>query len=183
MFHRTERLLLRPVFFEDWQAIHAAMDDFGVVSMLARAPWPYGEVDAREFVLQSPARRTPRFMITLPGGEGSAVIGCIGMDASDEGIELGYWIARNHWGQGYATEAGRAAVEIARMLGHTRLLAGHATDNPASGRVLSKLGFEATGEIRNQFSRGRDGVAAVRRMALQLCAAGCDDSGPQLRAA
>ncbi len=38
-----------------------------------------------------------------------AVIGCVGIDESDGGVELGYWIARQHWGHGYATEAARGA--------------------------------------------------------------------------
>ena len=43
-----------------------------------------------------------------------------------------------------ATEAGRALIMLARMLGHKTILAGHAVDNPASGKVLQKLGFRPT---------------------------------------
>ena len=50
MFHRSERLLLRPPWPEDWQAVHAGIADEGVVRNLARAPWPYAEEDARDDV-------------------------------------------------------------------------------------------------------------------------------------
>ena len=47
----------------------------------------------------------------------------------------GYWIAREHWGRGFATEAGRQIIEIARTLGLARLDTSYFADNPASGRV------------------------------------------------
>lgn len=49
MFHRTQRLFLRPVFPEDWEAIFVGIADEGVVRNLARAPWPYRADDARHF--------------------------------------------------------------------------------------------------------------------------------------
>ena len=42
MFFRSERLFLRPVWPEDWQAILNGIADEAVVRNLARAPWPYG---------------------------------------------------------------------------------------------------------------------------------------------
>ena len=96
-------------------------------------------------------------------------MGCIGIDATDTGeTELGYWIGRRHWGQGYATEAGRAVIDIARMLGHERLVASHFVDNPASGRVLRKLGFAPTGKVTARHSCGRGGESPAMEYALQL---------------
>jgi RimJ/RimL family protein N-acetyltransferase len=84
------------------------------------------------------------------------LIGSCGIGKADGQVELGYWIARSHWGLGYASEAARAVLGIARALGHRRLIAGHFTDNPASGRVLRKIGFRATGktELRHSKARG-----------------------------
>mgnify|MGYP003390377766 CR=1 FL=1 len=50
MFARTERLLLRPPFAEDAEAIARAIGDEGIVRNLATAPWPYGVADAAAWV-------------------------------------------------------------------------------------------------------------------------------------
>ena len=121
MFHRSERLLLRPAWPEDWQQVFGGIADEGVVRNLARAPWPYHAEDARQFVQLAVDPMFPRFLITR--ADDAALVGCIGIDACDEGdVELGYWIARQHWGRGYATEAGRAVLEVAHMLGHRRVV-------------------------------------------------------------
>ena len=87
---------------------------------------------------------------------------------------MGYWIAQRHWGQGYATEAGRAVLDIAATLGHRELVASHFLDNPASGKVLRKLGFEPTGVTQERWSCGRGSHApsALYRRLLGSAAAG-----------
>ena len=81
--------------------------------------------------------------------------------------ELGYWIARDCWGRGYASEAARGALEVARLLGYRRI-GGHFTDNPASGRVLRKAGFLPTGKIvsRHSSGRGEERTRALYRLDL-----------------
>lgn len=179
MFHRSERLFLRPAFHEDWQAIHAALGhDATIARNLVRAPWPYGEDAAREFAALPQDVRLPHFLVTLPG---TGVIGSAGLGESEGQTELGYWIARDHWGQGYATEAARAVLRIAHTLGHTRLTAGHFADNPASGRVLRKLGFTATGRITPRHSCARGTLVDTVEYALTLGADG--EVPPVMRAA
>lgn len=159
MFHRSERLLLRPVWPEDWQGILGGIADEDVVRNLASAPWPYRESDAREFATRGCDPVQPRFLITK--ADDATVVGCIGIDKVEEfsdAIEMGYWIARPYWGQGFATEAGFAVLEIARSLGHDRVVASHFLDNPASGKVLNKLGFKPTGRVvaRHSCARGKE---------------------------
>ena len=68
------------------------------------------------------------------------------LDQSDATLELGYYLARSHWGCGIATEAGAAITAYGLGLaGPGRIVAGYHDDNPASGRVLAKLGFVAVG--------------------------------------
>ncbi|MGZ3256570.1 MAG: GNAT family N-acetyltransferase, partial [Croceibacterium sp.] len=84
---------------------------------------------------------------------------------------------------GYATEAARGALDVARALGRRRVLAGHYVDNPASGRVLRKLGFRETGEIRPTFCRARGGeLALARRYALDFAEAEASAQGDRMRA-
>ena len=183
MFHRSQRLLLRPIWPEDAQALFAGIADEGVVRNLASAPWPYEERHAREFAARSDAPLFPRFLITRAAD--AQAVGCIGFGpiadaAKDSGaLELGYWIARRFWGQGFATEAGAAVLEIARALGHRALVASHFQDNPASGRVLRKLGFEPTGRVEERFSCGRGEPALALQYWRDLTA----DAGEQQRAA
>lgn len=155
MFARTARLLLRPVWPEDWSALFEAINDEGIVCNLARAPWPYTADDARHYAALPQNPKLPHFLLTLPGDNGQRLIGSCGLGDRDGRAELGYWIAREHWGNGYAAEAGLYVCEMARLLGHKRLIAGHFIDNPASGRVLQKIGFRTTGKITQRYSAGR----------------------------
>ncbi len=167
MFHRSERLLLRPIWPEDWQSVFKGIADEGVVRNLARAPWPYREQDARNFVQSSIDPLFPRFLITR--AKDAVTIGCIGIDPMETGeVELGYWIARPYWRQGFATEAGRAALKVAAALGHKHVHASHFLDNPASGKVLRKLGFASTGRVLQRHSCGRGAKAPVAEYALDL---------------
>jgi len=161
VFHRSQRLLLRPIWPEDWQALFAGIADEGVVRNLARAPWPYRESDARAFAALPADPLHPRFLITRAAD--AVAVGCIGLNAVEEPgtVELGYWIARPFWGQGFATEAGSAVLAIAAALGHREAVASHFLDNPASGKVLRKLGFEPNGRIEERFSCGRGGEASA----------------------
>lgn len=85
------------------------------------------------------------------------MIGMAYLDAiADREANVGYWLDRAHWGRGYAFEAAQALIGFAfndaRLL---KLRAGHAYDNPASGRVLAKLGFKPLDIVmRESLSRG-----------------------------
>ncbi|MBX7483061.1 GNAT family N-acetyltransferase [Qipengyuania qiaonensis] len=174
MFHVTERLLLRPAWPEDADALFGGIADEGVVRNLASAPWPYLPKHADEFVMRDAHPFYPRFLITFPTPEGSEIVGCVGIDPSESGkTELGYWIARAHWGRGFASEAAQGMLEVARLLGHQSIEAGHFIDNPASGKVLRKIGFVPTGKVVPRHSRGRGAEApcALYRLVLTGCTA------------
>ena len=179
MFHVTERLLLRPAWPEDAEALFGGIADQKVVRNLARAPWPYLPEHARQFIAMEQNPRMPSFLLTLPGAHGSKVIGGAGLGEFEGGVELGYWIARSYWGQGFATEASRGVLEVARLLGHERVHGGHFTDNPASGRVLRKLGFRPTGKTAPRHSCARGAMADCVLYQLDLT----QEEGPTLQAA
>ncbi|MDE2403865.1 MAG: GNAT family N-acetyltransferase [Sphingomonadales bacterium] len=172
MFIRSERLFLRPGWPEDWEELLAVIADEGVVRNLAMAPWPYTGDDARAFAAQVQDSRLPHFLVTLPGASGARLVGCVGLAPGDgPEPELGYWIAREHWGKGYATEAARAAMTVARTLGHRGLGAAQFLDNPASGRVLAKLGFRPVGAVE-RWCRSRNArvpAQAWRRELVPAC--------------
>lgn len=176
MFIRSERLFLRPGWPEDWKDLLGLIGDEQVVRNLAKAPWPYTAEDARQFVSMPHEPRLPRFLITEPGAHGARIVGGVGLTSSGSDVELGYWVARAHWGLGFASEAARAVLGLARTLGHARIVASHYIDNPASGRVLRKLGFRDTGRVVERFSKGRGLACPAREYAVQLRESGdCDD--------
>lgn len=159
MFAITPRLLLRPSWPEDAATLHGAIADKGIVRNLATVPWPYALSDAQEFAARSHAMHLPTATIWTRDGRAPSLVGACGLADRDGDIELGYWIARPYWGQGFATEACRAVIRAAKALGHTKLVAEHFIDNPASGSVLRKLGFKATGRVELRHSKGRGGTA------------------------
>ena len=171
MFARTKRLTLRPGWPEDAAALASAIGHESVVTRLSHAPWPYGEDDARHFLASSRAHGDLPLLITALDEGQPRVVGCVGIHPADDAHELGYWLTPAAWGRGYATEAGRQMVEIARSaLGLKRLASGYHVDNPASGRVLAKLGFTPTGRVVTQHCRARGHDVAYVRLELDLTA-------------
>ena len=169
MFARTERLLLRPGWAEDAPALAQAISDEMIVRNLATAPWPYGLRDAEAFLAQPRDPALPSFLIFERTDGAPRLVGSCGLGRRPSGaVELGYWIARQHWGQGFATEAALALIEIARALGLTQLEGSHFLDNPASGRVLEKLGFRPIGITAPRLSCARGAEAQARLLRLVI---------------
>ena len=165
MFARTERLLLRPGFVEDAAELAQAIGHDAVTRNLATAPSPYREEDAVRFLAMHSDPLHPNFLITQRTGGTPRIIGGIGISPDSDGaLELGYWIAPTHWGLGFATEAGRAVVDIARAMHLPKLKAGYFADNPASGKVLRKLGFRTTGRVVQRHSNARGVPVATIEM-------------------
>ena len=175
MFARTERLLLRPGWAEDAPALAQAIADEMIVRNLAVVPWPYSLRDAEAF-LAAPRDPVLPSLLVFERTDGEPVlVGSCGLGRRPSGnVELGYWISRPFWGRGFATEAGLALVEIARAMGIARLEASHFIDNPASGRVLEKLGFQSTGMIAPRLSCARGTETPARYFRMELAAAETD---------
>jgi RimJ/RimL family protein N-acetyltransferase len=170
MFARTERLLLRPGWIEDAPALHRAIADERIVRNLASAPWPYSLAHAEAFLETDRRPAEAAALIFLRGAGAPELIGGVGFGRRPDGaLEFGYWLTPGHWGRGYATEAGRAMIGAARSsLRIGRLESGHFLDNPASGRVLAKLGFRPTGRIVPRYSAGRGEAVPCRQFELEL---------------
>lgn len=93
-----------------------------------------------------------RFAVEIDG----RMAGLVDIDEiTDRKGDLGYWFERAAWGRGYAFEAAQAIIRFAFAdAGLSLLKSGHASDNPASGRVLTNLGFVPL-DIVERFSRPR----------------------------
>ena len=156
MFIRTERLLLRPGWIQDAPALASAIGDEAILTKLAQVPSPYRVSDAEWFLSQPHQRPDVPLLIFQRTHGNPRLIGGTGLHNQGGEAEIGYWLARDVWGLGYATEAARAVINMARhSLRLPRLVSGHFIDNPASGKVLTKLGFRPTGQIVARESKAR----------------------------
>lgn len=162
----TERLVLRPLRLDDAARVSAFTCDPAVARMTGRIPLPHPRIAAEGWILilmaRAPLGRDFVFGVEL---KREGLIGVIGAHRLDEErVEIGYWIGRPYWGEGFATEALRGFIAEAQSLG--TLVAGHFVDNPASGRVLEKAGFVYTGDVEPCFSLARGEKLLSRRMRL-----------------
>ncbi len=153
----TERLTLRPFTSGDAEAFLGLASHWDVARMTSDIPHPLTLADARIWLQTAPDEA--RFALM----ENGRLIGGAGyFQHAPEAVEVGFWLGRAYWGRGLATEAVTSVVGYGLL--HTRTAAftsSHFTDNPASGRVLAKLGFEPTGTARiHSVARGTD-VAAI----------------------
>jgi RimJ/RimL family protein N-acetyltransferase len=181
MFARTPRLLLRPGWMEDAPALAEAIGDTAILRNLTSVPAPYDEADAREFLARVQDPRLPSLLAFSRTLGAPRLIGGCGVHMSKDGEpELGYWIARRYWGLGFATEAARAVLNMARAAGVRGIRAAHFTDNPASGNVLRKLGFRFSGRAEQRHSPARGAPADCLIFEQGLDAQGAVDTAMDL---
>lgn len=184
MFARTPRLLLRPGFPEDALALSNAIGDEAIVRNLAAVPWPYGMRDAEAFLASPKDPILPSLLIFERGSGAPQLVGSCGLARRPSGaVEMGYWIAKPFWGRGFATEACIALIDIARTLGLTSLEGSHFLDNPASARVLEKLGFVSLGIVAPRMSCARGHEVPARLMRLELACSECEEGAEDAMAA
>lgn len=152
----TDRLVLRPFTPDDAPAVHAHLADHEVAATTARIPHPYPPGAAEEWIATHAPRREAgeAVILAITLRESGALVGSIEMRlvAAHRNADVGYWVGRTHWGRGYATEAADALVRWGfATLGLHRVHAAHLTRNPASGRVLQKIGMRHEGRLRKHF--------------------------------
>jgi [ribosomal protein S5]-alanine N-acetyltransferase len=155
----TKRLLLRPPELADVAAFAPLIGDYDVAKNLSRVPHPYADGEGEAFVARVSEERAKgsAFVFAVTRKQDQAYMGACGLHLRDGGaFELGYWLGKPYWGQGYATEAAAAVCGFGfGALKVERMIAGFFHDNPASGRVLEKLGCTPDGaEQRDCLARG-----------------------------
>ncbi len=140
----TQRLVLRPMVAADAVAVAALANDADIARMLATVPHPFTADHALEWIGNNRWRGAPGFRWAVQSKD-DPVIGMVAMGGDP--VNTAYWLGRDHWGQGYATEAMAAFLrDLMPRLGLAEVTADAFVDNPASQAVLRKLGFQKTGE-------------------------------------
>ena len=154
----TERLLLRPLRREDFAVMMAFMGDYDVAKNLSSAPHPYTLGDAESFFVrqnESHWRGEAHVFAVIRKTDG-AFLGKNGLHMKDGVFEMGYWLGKPYWGQGFATEGAKRVAQFAfDELKVEQIGAGWFEGNDLSGKVLTKLGFAPNGtELRDCRARG-----------------------------
>jgi RimJ/RimL family protein N-acetyltransferase len=154
----TERLVLRPFALEDAADVRRLAGDRAIADTTLLIPHPYPEGVAEEWIRghRDLFRQREAAVFAVTARETGALIGAIGLQTNPRHgrAELGYWIGRPFWNQGFATEAARAVVRYGFDELHLhRVYAHHMTRNPASGRVLEKVGMRLEGELRDHVAK------------------------------
>ena len=149
----TDRLTLRSFTTDDALRVRTLAGEKAIAAVTALIPHPYPDGAAEEWIAthepEFAAGKSAQFALTVKAtGE---LIGAMGLIISAEHrhAELGYWVGVPYWGQGYATEAaGRILAFGFEKLDLIRIHAHHYAHNPASGRVMEKLGMQREGVLR-----------------------------------
>ncbi|MDP9392710.1 MAG: GNAT family N-acetyltransferase [Actinomycetota bacterium] len=163
---RTERLVLRPYRPDDVDAVLRACQDPLIQRGINALPHPYTEEVARNWVCeQAPRERAEgRGMPTVVESAGE-LVGSSGVHLAHNrlGPEIGYWIAPEARGHGYAAEAARGLAEWALRLGAPRVHLYADVGNTASQATARKAGFTQEGVVRSclEYRDGTRGDAVL----------------------
>ena len=146
---KTDRLILKkPKSKQDIISIVSQIGDWEVVKWLARVPYPYTYNDCEGYLKESNNNE-----LALNIFLDNQLIGGVGLHLhNDNYYELGYWLGKDYWGKGYATESSKYLLEYALgKLDSPKIKSGYFIDNLPSGNVLKKLGFKEV-EIEKRYS-------------------------------
>jgi [ribosomal protein S5]-alanine N-acetyltransferase len=161
---------LRPYRRGDEAAICAVANDFMVARwMTQRFPHPYARRDADDWVEQAVNdSRTRHFAIEVDGRLAGGV-GFEPLEGERGGTAtFGYWLGREFWGRGIATDAARTlSAHVFADTGIRRLEASVFAPNVASAKVLEKCGFVLEATLRSFFLE-RDGAVCDALLYVKL---------------
>ncbi len=147
IFRRGERLTLNPVEPEDHGFVHRQFNDPAVRRGINKQR-PY----TREDVVEVISSEGTTYLLACDDSEPVGLVFLFRIDEVADRAELGYLVAPDEQGNGYATEAARLTVEYAaEELGLRKLVARVFETNPPSMRVLEKIGFESEGVLKDHY--------------------------------
>ncbi|MEP3430097.1 MAG: GNAT family N-acetyltransferase [Roseibium sp.] len=148
---RSERLLLRAPALHDIQECAELLGDYEVAKMLSRVPYPYDlELGKAYLGRASENWNEPHLAeeLVFHIDHDGQMFGGLSFKKLQETPEIGYWLGRPYWGKGFMSEAVSAAIGwLFQNTGHACVVSEAMTENPASLKVMEKLGFRVIGEV------------------------------------
>ena len=141
----TKRLILRPPKMSDDKHLFKGLGDYEIAKYLT-VPHPYKIKMAQDWLKQKTTSKNINesyFMIEL---KDNSFVGGIGFSEKDKRAVLSYWLNKQYWAKGFATEASRAIINYYFTNSDAKIIISGVLDfNEASIRIQRKLGFLETG--------------------------------------
>ena len=164
-----DTLFMRPIEEGDIPTI-AKLANNATIANNTFVPHPYSKGNAIEFVntARNGWKNGTEYIFAVCSKETDQFMGAMGLHLQERHnlAEVGYWLGEPYWGKGYATQALRLIVQFGfEQVGLNRIQAGHFTHNPASGRVMVKVGLQYEG-TRRQALRHTKGYRDESRYAI-----------------
>lgn len=154
----TARLVLRPFTLADAPEVQRLAGDRDIASTTLHVPHPYKDGMAEQWIGTHQERYEKgellSFAIVLRATK--ALIGAISLQINQQHghAEIGYWIGKPFWNHSYCTEAAQAVVQYGfAIVGVNRVYATYMTRNPASGRVIQKIGMTYEGRLKQHIKK------------------------------
>ncbi len=154
----TERLVLRPFGLQDAADVQRLAGDRDIADTTLNIPHPYEDGMAEEWISkhQDSFIKDQGVTFAITCNSNGSLVGAISLMGIAKGhkAELGYWVGKPYWNSGFCTEAGQALLRYAfTELSLLRIHASYITRNPASGRVMQKLGMRHEGTLRQHIKK------------------------------
>lgn len=156
----TERLKLRCFGLSDAITVQSLAGNYSVSKSTLNIPHPYEDGMAEEWINSHEgiweSKKGIVYAIALR--DSNELIGAISLlDVDGSQGEIGYWIGEPYWGKGYCTEAADALVEFSfEKLGLGTVYAEHLATNPASGKIMKKIGMRHIGSAMKKDRHNTD---------------------------
>ena len=156
---KTKRLILRPFTWEDTPSVKRLAGDRAIADTTLFIPHPYEDGMAEEWISKHQEEFDGGEVITyaIAHREDKLLIGAIALSEikkHDETASMGYWIGKPFWNQGYGTEAAHAVLKYGfEVLNLNKIHAHHFKRNPASGKIMQKIGMKHEGCLRQHIKK------------------------------
>ena len=141
---RTERLLIKTPEIDDKFELTQLINDKDVIKWLSEIPFPYTLNHAEEFIERSRERVLKQESYNFMIFQDKKMIGGVGLSGfNNKSCQVGYWLGKKYWGNGFATEALKSILDFGfDQLNLEKIYAAYKIGNEGSIRVLNKSGFE-----------------------------------------
>ncbi|WP_336605205.1 GNAT family N-acetyltransferase [Sulfoacidibacillus ferrooxidans] len=148
----SDNLILRPFELDDAQRVRELAGDYEIAKTTLNIPHPYPEGAAEAFINRSHevAKEGTHYDFAIVRKHDNALVGAIalGITSRYKRAEMAYWTGSPYWGKGYMTEAASRLVKFGfEELDLNRIYAFAFTSNPASSKVMRKIGMNYEGTL------------------------------------
>ena len=150
---QSSRIFLRPFSLDDAATVQLLAGEYEIADTTLSIPHPYEDGMAEHWISGHDERfqTGTNVVFAIVEKKSLQLIGAVSLTVEKDAhkAELGYWTGKPYWNQGYATEAAKSIIDYGfKHLRLNRIAARHFVRNPASGRVMQKVGMVQEGRLR-----------------------------------